>query len=126
MITDKNGTIKSVNRAFTEITGYKQSEAIGNTPKILASGYHDQAFYIKMWATIDDTGTWQGEIVNRTKSGKLFHEFLRIDEIKDKTGTITNYIGMFTDITKIKNDEQTLKLYSQVFENTREGVMINE
>ncbi|GAE24573.1 diguanylate cyclase/phosphodiesterase [Halalkalibacter wakoensis JCM 9140] len=123
MITNKDGVIIFVNQSFSDVTGYNRSEVIGKTPKILASGYHNHEFYINMWACIHDTGSWNGEIINKKKNGELFHELLSIDVVQDERGLITNYIGTFTDITKMKNNEQNLQLYSQVFENAREGVM---
>ncbi|WP_122667903.1 PAS domain S-box protein, partial [Pseudomonas viridiflava] len=49
LITDTRQRIHAVNRAFSEITGYSETEAIGHTPRLLASGQHDSAFYAAMW-----------------------------------------------------------------------------
>ncbi|MGZ8907872.1 MAG: PAS domain-containing protein [Methylobacter sp.] len=57
-----------VNPAFSEITGYEREEVLGKNPRILKSGYHDQAFYAAMWQAIDTTGYWSGELWNRTKT----------------------------------------------------------
>jgi PAS domain S-box-containing protein len=65
VITDAQQQIIFVNRAFTQVTGYPQEEVIGQTPAVLKSGRHDQAFYTRIWESLQATGQWQGEICNR-------------------------------------------------------------
>lgn len=60
MITDTQQRISAVNRAFSEITGYSEKEALGHTPRLLASGLHDSAFYAAMWHQLTLEGHWQG------------------------------------------------------------------
>ncbi len=67
VITDRNGTIQMVNPGFCKFTGYKSEEAIGQNPKILKSGHHDQDFFKKFWDSLVSKGTWDGEIWNRKK-----------------------------------------------------------
>ena len=52
VITDRNGTIQWVNSAWCALTGYTREEAIGQNPRLLKSGYQDQTFYERLWATI--------------------------------------------------------------------------
>lgn len=70
LITDIDQRISAVNRAFSEITGYSEIEALGQTPRLLASGQHDSAFYAAMWHQLTAEGHWQGEIYNKRKNGK--------------------------------------------------------
>ncbi|MEK3723213.1 sensor domain-containing protein [Paenibacillus sp. FSL H8-0034] len=109
MITDKQLKILSVNQAFTTMTGYTEEEAAGHTPRLLHSGLQNQFFYIKMWETIHTTGLWEGEIWNKRKNGEIYPEWLSITTLRNETGAITNYIGMFTDITERKQSEEHLK-----------------
>lgn len=97
IITDAKNKILRVNRAFTEITGYTDQEAIGQTPGMLSSGLHDSAFYAEMWECIRNTGSWQGEIFNRRKNGEIYPERLSITAVKGTDGRITNYIGVLVD-----------------------------
>jgi len=99
VITDSNEKILSVNPSFTVMTGYREDEVIGKTPAILSSGIHSQEFYSNMKKELQKTGRWQGEIVNQRKNGQIFPEQLSISEIRNTDGTITNYIGVFTDIS---------------------------
>ena len=108
-VTDASSIILRVNRAFTRITGYSAEEALGNTPKLLKSGYQDKAFYTDMWANINKTGVWVGEIWNRHKSGEVYSELLTITAVKDVNGVVTNYVAALTDVTKRKQAEAALK-----------------
>ncbi|NOU98091.1 EAL domain-containing protein [Paenibacillus sp. LMG 31456] len=109
MITDKQLQILSVNQAFTKMTGYTEEEACGHTPRLLHSGRQNQIFYIKMWERVHATGFWQGEIWNKRKNGEIYPEWLSITTLRDEMGNITNYLGMFTDITERKQSEDHLK-----------------
>jgi len=100
IVTDPNGVIVRVNRAFTRLTGYSAEEAIGQTPALLRSGRHDTGFYQRMWATIKKKGFWQGEMWNRRKNGKTYAEWLTITAVAKPGGQITHYIGTFSDITQ--------------------------
>ena len=105
VITDAQRKIIAVNPAFYKITGYSEDEVIGNDPNILKSGRQDEKFYLAMWNSISDTGIWQGEIWNRRKSGEIFPEWLSIGTVKNSQNEIINYIAVFSDITKRKEDE---------------------
>ncbi|QHS21964.1 MFS transporter [Virgibacillus sp. MSP4-1] len=100
MVTDGKGVIQRVNPAFTEVTGYEAEEAIGETPRLLHSGKHDENFYKDMWEDIRENGFWQGEIWNKRKNGEIYREWLTISTIKDETGEENYYAGMFTEIPK--------------------------
>jgi diguanylate cyclase (GGDEF)-like protein/PAS domain S-box-containing protein len=104
-ITDARQKIIAVNPACYKITGYTEEEFIGNNPSILSSGRQDAMFYRMMWKSIKDTGVWQGEIWNRRKSGEIFPEWLSIGTVKNSHDEIINYIAVFSDITKRKEDE---------------------
>ena len=65
VITDVDGTIQSVNPAYTTITQLSEEELVGKNPRMLQSGKHDREFYEQMWASISTAGHWQGEIWNR-------------------------------------------------------------
>jgi diguanylate cyclase (GGDEF)-like protein/PAS domain S-box-containing protein len=109
MITDASQIILMVNDAFTTVTGYTREDVIGKTPATLQSGKHGPDFYQKMWAEITKNGWWQGEIWNRRKNGELYLEWLSINAVKDDDGKIINYIGMFSDITLIKESRQRME-----------------
>jgi len=109
MITDANGVILRVNRAFTTTTGYTAEEAVGQTPRILKSGRHNEGFYHAMWESIAQTGTWQGEIWDRRKNGEIYPKWLSISAVKGDDGVVTHYVGSHTDITEQKASEERIQ-----------------
>ncbi len=109
VITDLSGHILTVNRAYTEITGYAREEVTGRKPGVVRSGRHDPAFYEAMWKSITETGHWQGEVWNRRKNGEVFPEWLSIGTVRDELGRATHYVGVFTDISQIKRSEAELE-----------------
>ncbi|MFP4648213.1 MAG: EAL domain-containing protein [Halorhodospira sp.] len=109
IITDAEGHILAVNRAFTEITGYSEDEALGRTPRFLASDFHSRAFYEAMWRSIVDQGYWTGEIWNRRADGSTFAALETIRELRDETGVPTHHIGVFSDISRIKEYQSQIE-----------------
>jgi diguanylate cyclase (GGDEF)-like protein/PAS domain S-box-containing protein len=99
MVTDANNIIQNVNQAFCRITGFSREEVEGKTPGMLNSGHHDKEFYQRMWQDLSTHGRWQGEIWNRRKDGRIYPEWLSINAIRDAQGNISNYVGVFSDIS---------------------------
>ncbi|MDT4288381.1 EAL domain-containing protein [Methylomonas sp. MO1] len=103
MVTDADMRILVVNRAFSELTGYSADEVLGKTPKTLKSGRQDQAFYVDMWGQINDSGYWQGEIWNRRKDGEIYPQMLSVSAVRDENNRVTHYVGVFSDISQLKD-----------------------
>lgn len=108
IITDAQGHIQAVNQSFLSITGYSETEVIGETPRILASGRHDRNFYEHLWAELLATGQWRGEIWNRRKNGDIYPEWLTISAVTDPSGQTTHYVAVFSDISHIKRAQERL------------------
>ncbi len=107
-ITDAGGKILSINKAFTEVTGFAEEEAVGHSMAILKSFRHPPEFYHDMWDEIGRTGRWQGEIWNRRKNGEVFVEWLAITRILDREGNPSRYVAVFNDISSIKSGDERL------------------
>ncbi|YCA02584.1 EAL domain-containing protein [Pseudomonas sp. AK106] len=108
LITDTRQRINAVNRAFSEITGYSELEALGNTPSLLASGLHDSAFYAAMWYQLTAEGHWQGEISNRRKNGEIYPSWLTISAVRNRGKFITHFVAVFADISSLKQAQARL------------------
>ncbi|MBT3031360.1 MAG: EAL domain-containing protein [Candidatus Thiodiazotropha sp. (ex Lucina pensylvanica)] len=107
-VTDASGNIVSTNPAFEAITGYSHEEVLGLNPRVLKSGHHPDSFYKEMWDTLLLTGHWRGEIWNRRKNGDAYPEWLTISAVKDGNDETTHYVGVFTDISQIKEAQDQI------------------
>ncbi|MBI3942848.1 MAG: diguanylate cyclase [Chloroflexi bacterium] len=108
VMTDNGGTITWVNPAFTRLTGYSGREVIGQNPRLLRSGMHDQPLYKNLWDTITAGKVWHGEMTNRRKDGSFYTEEQTITPVRNTQGEITHFIAIKQDITDRKNAEEAL------------------
>lgn len=108
VLTELDGRVRDVNQAFSDITGYSKEEILGQHIRILQSGQHDSAFYQAMWDSLNQTGNWNGEIWNRKKDGSIYPEYLTISTIHNNEGEASRYVGIFSDMTHIKDSEERL------------------
>ena len=108
VVTDPNGVVLDINPAFATITGYRADEIIGRRLNILSSGRHDRDFYKTMWDALKKSGTWSGDIYNIRKNGEEFIERLTITTSFNTDGSINSHIGLFTDVTKLRQREAVI------------------
>lgn len=115
-ITDINHVILRVNKAFTEITGYSAQDVVGKMPHMLSSGHHDKGFYDAMWLILKETGTWEGEILDKRKNGEVYPQYLIINTVKDDKGLVSNYVASLEDLSASK--EASEKIHKLAFYDT--------
>ncbi|UVJ43895.1 EAL domain-containing protein [Pseudomonas sp. LS1212] len=108
LVTDRQGLIVHVNRAFMNITGYRQDEVLGQQPNKFKSGRHGLGFYQHMFATLAATGQWSGEIWNRRKNGEIYPQWQTISTVHDDHGQLSHYVAVFSDVSAIKHSEREL------------------
>lgn len=107
VITNKDDRIEWVNQAFSDLTGYSVSEAIGHhTKELVKSGRHSQAYYGELWKTILTGKVWRGELINRRKDGTLYHEEMTISPVVNGQGEITHFVSVKQDVTARKMVEE--------------------
>ncbi|MBI5351044.1 MAG: PAS domain S-box protein [Chloroflexi bacterium] len=109
IITNREGTILWVNPAWSALTGYSPQEAIGQNPRILKSGFQDEAYYKNLWDTILAGKVWHSELVNKRRDGSLYSEEQTITPVHDARGEITHFIAIKQDISERKRIEEKLK-----------------
>lgn len=101
--------ILQVNQSFCETFGYAPEDVIGQNPRMLKSGRHDQNFYSDMWQAIETNGCWRGEIWNRRKNGEVFPEWLSITAVRDPQGDTPHFVAIFNDISELKVAQDRLE-----------------
>ncbi|MBK9018803.1 MAG: PAS domain S-box protein [Sulfuritalea sp.] len=108
ILTRPDGEILAVNAAWEQLNEYGATEAIGRNPRMLQSGMQNPAFYRAMWDSLQRTGHWQGEIVNRRKGGSVYTALLTINAVTDASGKLLHYVSVATDISARKREEAQL------------------
>jgi PAS domain S-box-containing protein len=118
VVTDRRGVITHVNRKFCEISGYDHTELIGKTYRLVNSGYHSSEFFAKLWKTISSGRVWEGEIRNRSKSGRLYWVHTTIVPFLNEKGEPTQFVSIRYDVTSRKQIEDKLRVYAERIEQS--------
>lgn len=110
LVSDSLNKIQAINSAFTQITGYQESDVLGETPAILSSGRHKPSFFQALYANLKESGHWEGEVWNRRKDGSIYPCWLNISVVFDEEKQIEMYVALFNDISSRKESEQEMWL----------------
>lgn len=127
-IVDRKGDMQWINPAFTRLTGFERTEAIGQNPRVLNSGKHPKEFFRRMWQTVLSGSVWQGTVTNRRKDGVLYEEEMTITPVRSRGGEITHFVAVKQDITERLEAERRLRETEQFFRSVLElapdGLMV--
>ena len=126
VVTSASAVILQVNKAFTEITGYTAAESIGRDMNFLKSGQHKPAFYAAIRRSVERTGGFAGEILNRNKDGSIHPHFLIITAVRNADDVVSHFVGTITDITERKRTEESLLTLSRAIEQSPACIMITD
>jgi two-component system, cell cycle sensor histidine kinase and response regulator CckA len=109
VISDRDGRIEWVNRAFTRLTGYLREEVIGQNPRLLKSGEQDPAFYSELWDTVLAGRVWHGQLVNRRQDRSLYTEEMTITPVLNALGEVTHFVAIKEDVSDRLAAERSLR-----------------
>jgi PAS domain S-box-containing protein len=123
VITDRDGTIQWVNAAFTKLTGYAAAQALGQNPRVLQSGKHDNQFYRDMWRTVVSGAVWRGELINRRKDGSLYDEEMTITPVRSTGGAISHFVAVKEDISERKQAEEVRATLAAIVESSGDAII---
>ncbi|TWX57653.1 PAS domain S-box protein [Colwellia hornerae] len=114
LITNLNGRIVYVNKAFSETTGYSKTDVLGKNANILDSGHKNTEKYQQLWQKIIESQHWSGQLYNKKKDGSCYWGTTDITPIRDRNGKVDHFLAINQDITRQKANEDKL-LKQQLF-----------
>jgi diguanylate cyclase (GGDEF)-like protein/PAS domain S-box-containing protein len=116
VVTNPDGYFLTANNAFTQLSGYRVSEIVGQRTNLLKSGRHDQGFYKTMWDTLLSKGFWEGDLWNKIRNGELRRHHLAISTVRDDQLRTRYFVGMLQDITDRHAAEEAVR-YQALHDN---------
>lgn len=129
-ITDVKGHIIFINPAFEKMYGFSPIEAIGKTPRIIKSGTLSQDTYDYFWELLLAKKHVTGEIINKTKDGRLITIEGFNTSILDSEGNINGFIGIHRDITTLKKSIEEIRLseekFSKLFQSSPDAITLTK
>jgi diguanylate cyclase (GGDEF)-like protein/PAS domain S-box-containing protein len=108
MVLDHERRIVRVNPAFTRITGYSPADALGRVPLWLDAAGSEGELAASLWRTLQEQGFWSGEVWSRRKGGERYAQLLSLSAVRDEGGSARHYVGLFSDISQLKNHQAEL------------------
>jgi len=107
MITAADGTVVTMNRAFTEITGYTRDDVLGQSEKAIRNALQPAEFYDELYATVQRDGYWSGTTWSRRKNGSVYREWRSVRAVRDPSGSVTHYVHVFYEVSAAKGGSAT-------------------
>lgn len=109
VLMDQHGRLMDANHAFTRVTGYSLQEVMGQCPPLMNSESKDPTVCAHIKEQLQQTGVWFGETLNVRKNGELYTTKLTISQVPSTEDDGTSYVGIFTDITPLKEYQRQLE-----------------
>ncbi len=125
-IADRHGMITYANQKFCDITQRTAAELINQNCRLLKCGEHPASFYKKLWETITLGNVWHGQIQSRAKDGSHYAVETTIVPFMNDKGAPYQYIAIQTDITKIKQAKEQLRVQAMALEVAANGIVITD
>jgi PAS domain S-box-containing protein len=108
MITAADGTIVTVNRAFTELTGHAREDVLGQPEKSVRNALQPTEFYDEIAAIVQRDGHWSGTTWSRRKNGSVYREWRSVRAVKE-TDKITHYVMLFYEVGAAQGRPQAVE-----------------
>jgi PAS domain S-box-containing protein len=106
VITDRQGVISHVNKAWKSLCEYDEREAIGRTFRFMQGAATDAVSLEYLHEHISKGLPVEVVLKNYTKSGRIFKNFLRVKPLLDEIdGEITHYLGVLADLEAIRGSQ---------------------
>lgn len=108
IMMDAQYRVLAVNSAFTSITGHAPEQIIGFPFASLGWGV-DDGFYERIWAELEGTDHWEGELASARSNGERYPVRVTLTAIRDAHGDVSSYMAMLSDISERKRIEEQVR-----------------
>lgn len=108
-ITDHHGLVVQCNPSFSLVTGYSSTEAVGQLPSALGIASQLPDFFQQLHAGPHAFQPWTGEVWNRHHQGHDYLAELQLSPVFNEQGSFQYYVGLFSDITHAKEQQNSLE-----------------
>lgn len=98
MITAADGTVLTVNKAFTQITGYVREDVLGALEKTVRNALQPPEYYDEIYAAVRRDGYWSGTTWSRRRNGSVYREWRSVRSVRDPEGGVTHYVVVFSEV----------------------------
>ncbi|VEE63682.1 Cyclic di-GMP phosphodiesterase Gmr [Shewanella putrefaciens] len=105
-ILDSEYRFVEVNEACCRISQRNRTDFIGN---LLTFDLYPESFTNQIRTMLKQQGRWASEVEASRGDKSHFHMELTIDAIYDELGELSHYVGVFSDISRRKQQEEELR-----------------
>ncbi len=109
VIFDSDYCILTVNQAFSRVSGYQPEDVIGRRVTDIASSRDARRHFQAIHQSLEQTGQWQGELVEARKNGELYPQWLQLNVVLDKAGKLSHIVGFFSDLSSRRAAEERMR-----------------
>ncbi|MEE5082785.1 EAL domain-containing protein [Pseudomonas alliivorans] len=118
VIFDPDYCILTVNQAFSRVSGYQPDDLIGRRVTDIASSRDARRHFQAIHQSLEQTGQWQGELVEARKNGELYPQWLQLNVVRDKAGKLSHIVGFFSDLSSRRAAEERMRYLAHFDELT--------
>ncbi len=118
VVLDAAFGVMAVNKAFSQITGYSEADALGHNLIELPCSRDAQRQFQAICLALEERGGWQGELVETRKSGELYPQWMQLSVVRDRLDNISHIIGFFSDLSGRRASEERMRFLSHYDELT--------
>ncbi|MEE4092686.1 EAL domain-containing protein [Pseudomonas viridiflava] len=118
VIFDPDYCILTVNQAFSRVSGYLPEDVIGRRVTDIASSRDARRHFQAIHQSLEQTGQWQGELVEARKNGELYPQWLQLNVVLDKAGKLSHIVGFFSDLSSRRAAEERMRYLAHFDELT--------
>jgi PAS domain S-box-containing protein len=107
------------NAAHEEMTGYREDELLGRTPRVLQGPDTDPDVLDSLRAALEAGEDWEGETVNYRKDGTPYRVHWNVAPVRDEAGAIRYWVSVQRDVTEQREQDAARRRQRNLLEQTQ-------